>query len=102
MHMPKRKPRRAATTFILITIMLDMLALGMIAPVLAKLVQHFTGSIAGAAWYVTYFGVAWAAMQFFCSPLLGMLSDRVGRRPVVLISNFATAIDYCIMALAPT
>jgi DHA1 family tetracycline resistance protein-like MFS transporter len=101
MHMPERKPRRAATTFILITIMLDMLALGMIAPVLAKLVQHFTGSIAGAAWYVTYFGVAWAAMQFFCSPLLGMLSDRVGRRPVVLISNFATAIDYCIMALAP-
>ncbi len=101
MRMPERRPRRAATTFILITIFLDMLALGMIAPVLAKLIAHFTGSVANAAWWVTLFGVVWATMQFFCSPLLGMLSDRIGRRPVVLISNFATAVDYAIMALSP-
>lgn len=93
--------RKPAILFIFITVMLDMLALGMIAPVLAKLVAQFAGGAANAAWYIGIFGIAWAVMQFAWSPLLGMLSDRVGRRPVVLISNFGTAVDYAVMALAP-
>lgn len=95
-------PRRGAVAFVLVTIALDMLALGMIAPVFAKLVVQFTGTATRAAEYIGVFGVVWAAMQFVCSPLLGMLSDRVGRRPVILISNAATAIDNVIMALAPS
>jgi DHA1 family tetracycline resistance protein-like MFS transporter len=94
--------RRGAIVFILITIMLDMLSLGLIAPVFAKLVVQFTGSAMTAAGYVGAFGIVWAAMQFVFSPLLGMLSDRVGRRPVILISNAATALDNAIMALAPS
>ncbi len=96
------QPRRGAVVFILVTIMLDMIALGMIAPVFAKLVVQFTGTAALAATYVGSLNVVWAAMQFVCSPLLGMLSDHVGRRPVILISNAATAIDNVIMALAPS
>jgi DHA1 family tetracycline resistance protein-like MFS transporter len=99
--MARPAPRRNATLFIFVTIVLDMLAFGMIAPVLPKLIAQFSGSTASAAMYIGIFGVAWAAMQFVFSPLLGMLSDRVGRRPVILLSNIAGAVDYAIMALAP-
>jgi DHA1 family tetracycline resistance protein-like MFS transporter len=92
----------AATGFIFVTVLLDMMAIGIIAPVLPKLVAIFTGgNLANAALYIGLFATVWAMMQFFCSPLLGMLSDRVGRRPVILLSNGVTAIDYVIMALAP-
>lgn len=93
--------RKPAIVFIFITVALDMLALGMIVPVLPPLIARFAGGTASAAWAIGVFSIAWAAMQFVWSPLLGMLSDRVGRRPVVLISNFGTAIDYAVMALAP-
>jgi DHA1 family tetracycline resistance protein-like MFS transporter len=101
--MPESRPRRtAATSFIFITVMLDMLTFGMIGPVLPKLIAGFAGgNMAHAAAIIGIFGTAWAVAQFFMSPLLGMLSDRVGRRPVILLSNFVTAIDYVIMALAP-
>jgi MFS transporter, DHA1 family, tetracycline resistance protein len=95
--------RRAAVAFIFVTILLDTLALGLIIPVLPKLVESFLDNdTASAARTFGLFGTAWAAMQFFFSPILGGLSDRFGRRPVVLLSNFGLALDYVLMALAPS
>jgi DHA1 family tetracycline resistance protein-like MFS transporter len=94
--------RTAATSFIFVTVMLDMLTFGMIGPVLPKLIASFVGgNMADAALTIGIFATVWAAMQFFMSPLLGMISDRVGRRPVILLSNAVTVVDYAIMALAP-
>ena len=96
-------PRRAAFVFVFITVLLDMLALGMIIPVLPKLVLGFTnGDTAQAARVFGVFGTVWALMQFFFAPVLGSVSDRFGRRPVILLSNFGLACDYVLMALAPT
>ncbi|MGA9722416.1 MAG: TCR/Tet family MFS transporter [Candidatus Binatus sp.] len=95
-------PRRAALNFIFITVVLDMLALGMIVPVLPKLVEDFVGgNTARAAEIYGLFGTVWALMQFIFSPVLGALSDRFGRRPVILLSNFGLGLDYIVMALAP-
>jgi DHA1 family tetracycline resistance protein-like MFS transporter len=96
-------PRRAALAFILVTVTLDMLALGVIIPVLPKLVESFLGGdTARAARVYGVFGTVWALMQFLCSPLQGALSDRFGRRPVVLLSNLGLGLDYVLMAAAPT
>src|ERR1700723_4306911 len=95
--------RGAAVAFIFVTILLDMFALGMIMPILPKLVESFVDNdTASAARIFGLFGTAWALMQFFFSPILGGLSDRFGRRPVVLLSNFGLALDYVLMALAPS
>ena len=89
--------------FIFVTILLDMFALGLIMPILPKLVESFVDNdTASAARIFGLFGTAWALMQFFFSPILGGLSDRFGRRPVVLLSNFGLALDYVLMALAPS
>lgn len=97
------KPRRAALVFIFITVVVDVLALGIIIPVLPKLVEGFMGGdTARAAGIYGLFGTVWALMQFFFSPVLGALSDRFGRRPVILISCFGLGLDYILMALAPT
>jgi MFS transporter, DHA1 family, tetracycline resistance protein len=94
--------RRAAATFIFFTVTLDMLALGMIAPVLPRLIEGFLhGDTSSAAKMLGLFGTIFAAMQFFFSPILGSLSDRFGRRPVVLLSNFGLGLDYILMAWAP-
>ena len=96
-------PGRAAFAFVLVTVLLDMLALGVMVPVLPKLVVEFMGGdIAGAATITGYFGFAWAAMQFVFSPVLGALSDRYGRRPVIILSNVGMGLDYVVMALAPS
>ena len=96
-------PSRAAVTFIFITVMLDMLALGMIIPVLPKLIEQFEGgSTARAAEVIGVFGTSWAVMQFLASPVLGALSDRFGRRPIILLSNLGLGLDYILMAIAPT
>ena len=96
-------PRRGAVAFIFITILLDMFALGLILPILPKLVESFVDNdTASAARIFGLFGTAWAVMQFFFSPVLGGLSDRFGRRPVVLLSNLGLALDYVLMALAPS
>lgn len=95
--------RRGAVAFIFVTILLDMLALGVIMPILPKLVESFVDNdTAHAARIFGLFGTAWALMQFVFSPVLGALSDRFGRRPVVLLSNFGLAADYVLMALAPS
>src|SRR5205807_1526244 len=95
--------RRATFWFIFGTVLLDMLALGIIAPVFPKLViQLEGGNDASAANALGLFGTVWAAMQFVFAPLLGALADRVGRRPVILLSCLGLGLDYGIMALAPT
>jgi DHA1 family tetracycline resistance protein-like MFS transporter len=94
---------RAALIFIFITVMLDMLALGMIIPVLPKLIEQFEGGdTASAARLIGLFGTLWASMQFLAAPILGALSDHFGRRPIVLLSNFGLGVDYIFMALAPS
>ena len=95
--------RRATFWFIFGTVLLDMLALGIIAPVFPKLViQLEGGNDIIAAGLLGLFGTVWAAMQFLFAPVLGALSDRVGRRPVILLSCLGLGLDYVIMALAPT
>ncbi len=97
------KARKAALVFILITVALDMISLGIIIPVLPTLILHFLGSSAtrAATWLGT-FGTVFALMQFIFSPVLGVVSDRVGRRPVILLSNVGLGLDYIVMAVSPT
>jgi DHA1 family tetracycline resistance protein-like MFS transporter len=103
MTSPIFAPRPAAFAFVFVTVMLDMLALGLIIPVLPKLIESFMGgNTADAAKVYGVFATAWAAMQFLFSPILGSLSDRFGRRPVILISNVGLGLDYVFMALAPS
>lgn len=95
-------PRRAAFAFVFVTVMLDMFAIGIIIPVLPNLVKDFMGGdTARAAVIYGIFGTAWALMQFLFMPVLGSLSDRFGRRPIILLSNFGLGLDYILMALAP-
>ncbi|MGZ5022530.1 MAG: TCR/Tet family MFS transporter [Chthoniobacterales bacterium] len=97
------KGRQAAIIFILVTVTLDMLTIGLISPVLPKLILDFLGgNMTSAANWNGWFGLVFALMQFFFSPLLGVLSDRFGRRPVILLSNLGLGLDYVVMALAPT
>jgi DHA1 family tetracycline resistance protein-like MFS transporter len=102
MNSPARPRRKAALPFIFVTVLIDMLAFGMIIPVLPVLVQTFMGgSTASAAVMYGVFGTAWALMQFIFSPVQGSLSDHFGRRPVILISCAGLGLDFILMALAP-
>ena len=95
--------RHAALGSVFVTVLLDMLAFGIIVPILPKLISEFlNGNMARSSEYLGLFVTTWALMQFFFSPILGMLSDRYGRRPVILLSNFGLGLDYVVMALAPT
>src|SRR5882724_4046863 len=95
--------RQAAVIFILVNVTLDVLAMGLIIPVLQKLALDFLGGkMTDAANWNGWFTLVFALMQFVCSPLLGVLSDRFGRRPVILLSNLGLGLDYVVMALAPT
>src|ERR1041384_8568190 len=97
------KNRQAAVIFILVTVTLDILAMGLIIPVLPKLILDFLGDeITSATDWTTWFTLVFALMQFFCSPILGVLSDRIGRRPIILLSNLGLGLDYIVMALAPS
>jgi MFS transporter, DHA1 family, tetracycline resistance protein len=95
--------RNAALGFIFVTVLLDMLSFGVIAPLLPKLISDFlNGNTARASEYIGMFTTTWAFMQFIFAPVLGLLSDRFGRRPVILLSNFGLALDYFVMAIAPS
>ncbi len=93
--------RQAAIAFIFVTAVLDIVAMGIIIPVLPSLIEEFAGSNADAGWINGVFIALWAFMQFICSPIIGSLSDRYGRRPVILLSTAGLAADYVLMALAP-
>lgn len=99
---PETPRRHAGLIFIFITVMIDTLAFGIIIPVLPHLiVQLIGGSIAQAAVWSGAFGALFMLMQFIFSPVQGTLSDRFGRRTVILISSFGLGADFILMALAP-
>lgn len=94
---------RPALVFIFITLFLDVFGIGVIVPVLPKLVEQLQGgNISAAASAVGWLGALYALMQFIFSPVLGSLSDRFGRRPVILFSLFGSGLDYLLLAWAPT
>ncbi len=100
---PPGRRHKAALRFIFVTALMDILAIGVIIPVLPRLVESFTHGDAGrAADYVGLFGAVWSLMQFVASPVQGALSDHFGRRPVLLVSIFGLGADYVLMALAPS
>ena len=95
--------RKATLAFIFILVAMDVLAMGIIIPVLPKLVEQFEGGdTARASQVFGAMNTAWGVMQFVFMPVLGMLSDRFGRRPVILISCVGLGLDYFLMALAPS
>lgn len=110
------EPRRAAIAFILFTLFIDILGIGIVIPVLPELVKQLveepaTSSQIGevtdsvvfsrAGRYVGVIGATYALMQFLCAPIMGALSDRFGRRPVLLVSLFGLGIDFLIQGFAP-
>src|ERR1700759_5201815 len=101
--LPQGGRRKAAVAFIFATALMDVISLGIMIPVLPNLIKQFAGGdTAVAAQYTLTFATTWGLMQFLFSPIVGMLSDRFGRRPVLLISIFGLGVDYLFMALAPT
>lgn len=104
MTLELRQPgRQAALGFILATVFLDALSFGLVFPILPRLTLELAhGDNALAAQVVGLVAGAWALMNFFAAPVLGVISDRFGRRPVILISTFGYALDLMVMALAPS
>ena len=99
--------RRAAFGFIFVSVLLNAVSFGMVFPILPNLIRSFFGptsaaSTASAAEWQAIFGATWGAMQFVSGPVLGLLSDRFGRRPVMLISTFGLAVDMLVMTFAPS
>lgn len=94
--------RQASMVFILISVLINVMGLGLVIPVLPKLIEHLAGSVQAGAYYNGIFIALYATMQFVFAPILGRLSDRYGRRPVLLAASFGTALDYLIAALTPT
>lgn len=100
---PAAGKRRAAMIFIFVTVLIDVLSFGVIIPVLPGLVRQFTGGdYAEAARWIGWFGFLFAAIQFFSSPVQGALSDRYGRRVVILLSCLGLGVDFLLMAIAHT
>src|SRR6185437_166820 len=89
--------------FIFVTLLIDCIGLGIIIPVMPKLIQQLTGSnLSVASEYGGWLTAVYAIMQFVCAPILGNLSDRYGRRPVLLLSLFGLGVDYLFLSFAPT
>ena len=98
-----QKGRSAALGFIFITVLIDVIGFGIIIPVLPKLIQDLTGGdMSEASRYGGWMMFTYAFMQFLFAPILGNLSDRYGRRTIILISLFGFGLDYLLLAWAPT
>jgi DHA1 family tetracycline resistance protein-like MFS transporter len=96
-------PPPAAARLVGVVLVIDMVALGVVMPVLPRLIQDLVGGDAGtAARYIGWFAAVWALISLFALPILSALSDRFGRRPVLLASIFGVTIDYLAMALSPS
>jgi DHA1 family tetracycline resistance protein-like MFS transporter len=94
---------RHAITFVLLTVLIDTIGFGIVLPVLPTLIRDLRhAGLDDAARWGGWLAFAYAAMQFVCAPIMGNLSDRFGRRPVLLASLAAFGIDYLVMAFAPT
>jgi DHA1 family tetracycline resistance protein-like MFS transporter len=91
-----------AVVFIMLTLMLDVMSFGLIVPVWPSLIRSFSLPTADAGWWVGLAGTTWALMQLCFQPVVGALSDRYGRRPVVLASNLGNGLDFVLMALSPS
>jgi DHA1 family tetracycline resistance protein-like MFS transporter len=105
---PPAGGRQAAFGFIFASAVINQLSFGLMIPILPQLIRSFFGggtdaiATASAAQWQFVFGASWGVMQFFCGPILGMVSDRFGRRPVLLISIAGLAVDLLFMAFAPS
>lgn len=101
--MPALVARKPALAFIFVTLCLDILGIGLIIPILPRLVAEFSGgNTAQASHTVGLLAALYALMQFLWAPLLGSISDSIGRRPVILISLFGSGLDYLLLYFAPT
>jgi DHA1 family tetracycline resistance protein-like MFS transporter len=100
---PDRRSRRtAAFGFIFAASLMNAVSFGIMIPILPNLIKQMVGGdTASASEWNVLFGTVWGLMQFICGPILGMLSDRFGRRPVLLVSIFGLFIDFLFMAFAP-
>ena len=95
--------RTAAFGFIFASALMNSVSFGIMIPILPNLIKQMAhGDTASASEWNTLFAASWGLMQFFCGPILGVLSDRFGRRPVLLISIFGLFADFLFMAFAPT
>lgn len=95
--------RKASFGFIFALALMNSISFGIMIPILPNLVKEFTGGdTAAAAEWTLVFGASWGLMQFVCGPVLGLMSDRWGRRPVLLLSLFGLGVDFLFMALAPS
>src|SRR5437899_3962190 len=103
-HLPHETmiARKPALGFIFVTVVLDILGIGLIIPILPRLVKSFEGGDAAAASHVVGSLMAlYSLMQFLFAPILGSLSDRFGRRPIILTSLLGSGLDYFLLAFAP-
>ena len=101
--MSERKAGGGALLFIFVLVLVDSIGFGIILPVLPRLIMQLAGvGIDRAARYGGWLSFVYALMQFFCAPVLGNLSDRFGRRPVLLYAVLSLGVDYLIMGFAPT
>ena len=98
-----RMARQAAIPFVLFTLFLDILGIGLIIPILPRLIEELSGgNVASASTTFGLLASLYSLMQFLFAPVVGSLSDRYGRRPVILASLLGSALDYALLAVAPT
>lgn len=100
---PEESKKKAAIGFIFITLLIDITGWGLIIPVMPKLIEQLTNSnVSQAATYGGWLGLAYAFTQFLFAPIVGNLSDKYGRRPILLLSLLGFGMDYILLSFAPT